>query len=118
MSVVDRGRLYEVEELEDELLVSLLCPNNASKQDVKCQITAKKLKLTVKGETLLAGTFYGAVIPDDSIWQFGELLGQWDLFWHGVSANARHNITVSPRHDKHRKPLWDTSRSQAPLVHG
>jgi hypothetical protein len=66
-------------------------------KDVKCELTAKLLKLSVQGKVLVEGEFEEAVKVDDSMWSLniGELVGE-------IRENSEVVITL----EKTRKTWW------------
>lgn len=66
-------------------------------KDVKCELTAKLLKLSVQGKVLVEGEFEEAVKVDDSMWSLniGELIGK-------IRENSEVVITL----EKTRKTWW------------
>ncbi|KAK7482608.1 hypothetical protein BaRGS_00026209 [Batillaria attramentaria] len=52
----------------DEIYIEVDTGREISAKSVKCDIKAKQIKVVVNGETLIDGTLFEAVHPDDSTW--------------------------------------------------
>ena len=64
---------YTWEESEEEVEVRLPLPAGSTKQDVRCEIGAASLELSVGGGApLLSGKLCGRVFPDGSAWCFEQ----------------------------------------------
>jgi hypothetical protein len=81
----------------NEVTVYIDVSNCIRGKDVKCELTAKLLKLSVLGKVLIEGEFEEAVKVDDSMWSLniGELNGE-------IRENSEVVITL----EKTRKTWW------------
>lgn len=55
------------------------CAANVRSKEVKCDIRKDSMQLSVRGDTIAAGEFYGPVDSSESIWELGEILEPFQL---------------------------------------
>ena len=60
---------------DDELEVTIPVAEDVGKKDVAVRFTARSLRVTVKGETLIDSPLKGRIYPDECSWSFGTASG-------------------------------------------
>ncbi|XP_013388853.1 nudC domain-containing protein 2 [Lingula anatina] len=52
----------------DEIYVEIVVPDGTNSKDIKCDIKPKKIKVSVKGDTVIDGEFVSPIHADESVW--------------------------------------------------
>jgi len=60
---------------DEELEVTIPVADDVGKKDVAVRFTARSLRVTVKGETLIDSPLKGRIYPDECSWSFGTASG-------------------------------------------
>ena len=61
---------------DEELEVTIPVEDDVGKKDVAVRFTARSLRVTVKGETLIDSPLKGRIYPDECSWSFGTSSGK------------------------------------------
>jgi hypothetical protein len=65
--------VYNWNQTEKEVELYVRVESSVKGKEVNCQIKSTSLTLSVRGEVLINGNFYAAVVPDECNWQIGTV---------------------------------------------
>ena len=74
---------YTWTQSETEVDVTVAVPAGTAAKDVRCDLLPTRVALRIKGDIVLEGDFFKAVVSDESVW----MMGAW-LFMAAASAGA------------------------------